>query len=230
MLRRSRSILLLLALMGAAGCAREPEQPDGSATTPAATAEARGGSVLQLDTTGGALSVTHWPTGETHLLFEDEAVEESEEGTFHHLLSRFGSYVSYSMEWYYEGGAHPSYGTTYHAVTVGEALEKADLRHLFSEEAIYVALQQTTLVQQTTLAHSTLTELIDGLAATYECEMSFEGFFSSFFVKAVDGNAAEVVVGLTHGCEVERGNFTTLTLKMNIAEDKKGMFADLQTF
>ena len=134
------------------------------------------------------------------------------------------------MEWYYEGGAHPSYGTTYTAVTVGETVEDADLRHLFSEETLYAALQQTDLVQQTPLAHSTLVELIDGLAATYECEMSFEGFFSSFFVEEVKEGVAEVVVGLTHGCEVERGNFTMLTLKMDVAEDKRGIFDDLQTF
>ena len=230
MTRCLRWIVLLLLALAWAACSSEPPQPDESAMTPAAAAEAHSGSVLKFDTTGRALSVTHQPSGRTHLVFEDEIVEDSEEGTFHQLLSCFGPYVSYSMEWYYEGGAHPSYGTTYNAVTVGETVEEADLRRLFSEEAIYAALQQTDLVQQTPLAHSTLTELIDGLTTTYECEMSFEGFFSSFFVERVVDGAAEVVVGLTHGCEVQRGNFTTLMLKMDVSEDMKEMFADLQTF
>ena len=72
---------------------------------------------------------------------------------------------------------------TIHAVTVGETLAEADLRDLFPEQAIYAALQQTPLVQQTALDHATLDELLDGLATTYECEMSFERFFSSLFCK-----------------------------------------------
>ena len=43
-------------------------------------------------------------------------------------------------------------------------------------------------------------------------------------------DTAEVVVGLTHGCEAERGNFTTLTLKMGLSEEKKVVFEDLQLF
>ena len=224
-----RSLLVLLFMLGWAACSNEPAPPDRSAA-PAAEAPAPGDPVLQLDKDGRTVSVTHRPTGRTHLLFEDEVIEDSEEGTFHQVLSRFGPYVSYSMEWYYEGGAHPSYGATYNAVVVGETVEEADLRHLFSEEAIYAALQQIDFVQQAEFSHSTLTELLDGLAAAYECEMSFDDFFSSFFVEAVRGDTAVVIVGLTHGCEVQRGNFTTLTLRMNTAEDKKALFDDHQAF
>jgi len=231
MARRFPLIIVLMPLLvWAAACAEEPPQADGPAAATLPADEPTQPSVLHLDVAERTVSATHRLTGRTHVLFEDEAVEDSEEGTFHQLLSHFGPYVSYSQEWYYEGGAHPSYGKTYNAVSVSEAVEEADLRDLFAEETIYAALQQTELVRQTPLTHTTLSQLIDGLATTYECEMSFDTFFSSFYVKAVEGEAAEVVVGLTHGCEVERGNFTTFTLKMGVAEDAKTLFADLQTF
>lgn len=231
MARRFRLIILAVPLLvWAAACANEPPQADDSAAATPPVAAPSETSVLQLDTTGRAVSATHRPTGRTHVLFDDETVEDSEEGTFYQLLSQFGPYVSYSQEWYYEGGAHPSYGKAYNAVSVGKAVEEADLRDLFAEETIYAALQQTELVRQTPLPHTTLSELIQGLATTYECDMSFDAFFSSFYVKAVDGEAAEVVVGLTHGCEVQRGNFTTFMLKMDVSEDKREMFTDLQTF
>jgi hypothetical protein len=220
-------MLLLVPVLVAGACAKASGPADGSATEPPASPVA---SVVGLDTTGRAVSATHVPTGRTHVLFEDETVEDSEEGTFHRLLSRFGPYVSYSVEWYYEGGAHPSYGKAYHAVTVSAALEDADLRTLFSEDALYEAMQQTPLVRETPLEHASLDELLDGLAATYACEMSFDGFYSSFFVKTVRAGVAEVIVGLTHGCEVARGAFTTFTLMLDVPDDKKELFADLQVF
>ena len=225
MARRARWILLLLPLLVlAATCSKEPEQPQGVPEPAAALQEA----VLQLEVTDRAASVLYRPSGRRHVLFEDETVEDSEEGTFHQVLSHFGPYVSYRMEWYYEGGAHPSYGKTYNAVIVGETVEEADLRTLFPEAAIYAALQRTPLVQQTPFDHTNLSGLIKGLAAQYECEMAFDAFFSSFFVKSVKGGTAEVVVGLTHGCEINRGDFTTLTLMMNVADDKAALFGELQ--
>ncbi len=231
MARRSSSIVLLLpVLVLLAACSKETGQAEGPAVASTPSAEALVEPLLALDTTAQALNVTHRPTGVSFQLFEDETFEESEEGTFHRLLSSFGAYVSYSKEWYYEGGAHPSYGQTYHAVTVGETLAEADLRDLFPERALYAALQQTPLVQQTALDHATLDELLDGLATTYACEMSFERFFSSFFVKQVQDDIAEVVVGLTHGCEAQRGNFTTLILTVDVSQEKKAVFEDLQLF
>lgn len=225
MARRSRWIVLLLPLlMVAAMCSNEPEPPT-AAPAPAAPAPE---AVLHLEFADRAVYALHRPSGRRHVLFEDETVEDSEEGTFHQVLSHFGPYVSYRMEWYYEGGAHPSYGKTYNAVTVGETVEEADLRNLFPESAIYAALQQTPLVRQTPFEHTTLGDLLNGLAAQYECEMSFDAFFSSFFVKAVQDGTAEVVVGLTHGCEINRGDFTTLTLTMNVVEENAALFEGLQ--
>ncbi len=229
MIDRMTFALLLTVLAWAVACSGESES-ETSAPAQATTAPADGVSVLQLDTSGRGVSVTHRPSGLTHALFADETFADSEEGTFHRLLSHFGPYVSYRTDWYFEGGGHPSFGTTYNAVKVGKTVEVADLRDLFSEEAIYSAILQTDIVQRTSLEHSNLSELIDGLARTYECEMSFEHFFSSFFVRAVTDNAAEVVVGLTHGCEAQRGNFATLILKMDVREDLKNIFTDLNTF
>jgi len=221
-------VLLFPVLVLLAACSKETGQAEGLAVAP--SAEVLVEPLLALDTTAQALNVTYRPIGVRFQLFEDETFEESEEGTFHRLLSSFGPYVSYSKEWYYEGGAHPSYGQSYHAVIVGETLAEADLRDLFPEHALYAALQQTPLVQQTALDHATLDELLDGLATTYECEMSFERFYSSFFIKQVQEDIAEVVVGLTHGCEVQRGTFTTLILKMEVSQEKKVVFEDLQRF
>ncbi len=223
-------ILLLPMLVFGAACSKETGQAQAPSAGSTPAAEALVEPVLKLDTTGQAVSVTHRATGYTFQLFEDETFEDSEEGTFHQLLSSFGIYVSYSREWYYEGGAHPSYGQSYHAVAVGETLAEADLRAFFPTEALYAALQQTPLVQQTTLDHATLDELLDGLATTYECEMSFDGFFSSFFVDEVHDDTAEVVIGLTHGCEVNRGTFTTLELRMPIPEPTKLILADHRRF
>ena len=221
-------LLFLIFWVAGVGCKPETETGPAPEQEPATVAQHLT-SILRFNTTDQGVSVTHLPSGQTHTLFEDETFEDSEEGTSHQLLSHFGPYVSYSQAWYYEGGAHPSYGKMYHAVVVGETLEEADLRSLFSEEALYAAMQQTALVKETPLSHTELDELIEGLAETYTCEMSFDRFFSSFFVRDVQEDVAEVVIGLTHGCEVLRGTFTTFVLKMNIVDIHKEHFSTLTT-
>ena len=230
MTRHAPSVALLMLLGLLVACSKEAGQAEAPMVDPPPAAGATTEPLLQFDTTAQAVSVTHRDTGYRFQLFEDETFEDSEEGTFHQLLSSFGAYVSYSREWYYEGGAHPSYGQRYHAVGVGDTLADADLRDLFPTQALYTALQQTPLVQQTPLDHTTLGELLDGLAATYECEMSFDGFFASFFVDEVRDDTAHVTIGLTHGCEVNRGAFTTLGLRLPIPEHTRPMLADHRRF
>ena len=229
MARRAPSIVFLLTIL-VMGCSKDTGQAEEPSVVSPPVAEALDESVLKFDTTGQAVFATHRDTGYTFLLFEDETFEDSEEGTVHRLLYSFGAYVSYSREWHYEGGAHPSYGQSYHAVAVTDTLADADLRDLFSTESIYAALQQTALAHQTPLDHTTLDDLLAGLATTYECEMSFDDFFSSFFVDEIEGDTAMVVVGLTHGCEVQRGNFTTLALRLPLSEQTRAMVADHRRF
>lgn len=221
--RGGMAVLVGLVLLAACD-GPEPAAP----VPPAAAADET--PLLTLAVADGTGRATHRPTGRTFTLFEDERLEGSDEGTTHTLLSSFGPYVSYRTEWYYEGGAHPSYGTAYRAVVVGDTLTAADLRQLFSEEALYEALRRTPLAHDLAPAATTLGALLDALAERYECEMDVGGFYSSFFVREATADSAAVVVGLTHGCEVARGTFTTIPLRLPIPPDTEDFFDDFRLF
>ena len=191
--------------------------------------------VLTFDTTGTAVFATNRETGVRVRLFEDEAGETEDEGTWHELLSSFGPYVSYQMTWYYEGGAHPTYGLRYTAAAVRDSLRDVEITDLFSEAAILESLRQDSLIRATDLGAvdpdtARLDEIIEALGEAYPCRIYAQDFYSGFFVRAVDGDTAVVEVGLSYGCEAQRGTFTVIPLRLPIDETRRPLFNDLRVF
>lgn len=222
--------MLLPALLLAAGCA-DREGPAEGRDEARVAAAAETGAALRLERGEGELSVTHLASGRDFRIFADERVEGSDEqGTFHRLLSSFGNYLSFSSEWYYEGGAHPSYGKTYSAVEVEAAVEEADLRELFDDETIRSALEAAPVAADVGAGGETLDALLAALADHYGCEADFGSFYSSFFVKRAANGRALVEIGLSHGCEAARGNFTVIELEMPHRPEVARLFGDLRIY
>lgn len=154
------------------------------------------------------------------------------------MLSVVGTVVSYRFEWYSEGGAHPSYGTAYEATDLSkfnskirtgkERLPKANLAELFGSKAVFRAL----VTEPTVLAGvrgdlgdtgrppgsgatanpnpkslKDVTEAADGGCQAKMGENLLTDFYFAFLL---GGKVAAVQIGLSHGCEAMRGEFTRL--------------------
>ena len=61
-----------------------------------------------------------------------------------------------------------------------------------------------------------LSKFLDG-----GCEISFFEFLKSFAITSIDLKSAEIEFGLTHGCEVMRGHFTSFIIKLPISDELK---------
>lgn len=174
-------------------------------------------------------------TGKEVTLFQDSASEE--EGNVHQddstMLSVVGTSLSWSNSWYAEGGAHPSYGKMLRTVDLEDA--KGSLVTLFGEAPVFERLMREPTVRMA----------IDGMLAEREArpvpenlkqllERADGGCFAAmgdsllsefYFVHRLGGNIAVVQIGLSHGCEVNRGSFTELTrLYFPIPEIRKADF------
>jgi len=132
------------------------------------------------------------------------------------VRSMVGPWLSVDHSWYSEGGAHPSYGidrTTHDITRGGQAIA---LNEIFSEAVLFEALRADTVIQKYLRDASveTLSELQQSLYG--ECAVSFSGLLTSWAFHHVRGDQVAVRIGLGHGCEVERGNFTELGLYLPI--------------
>lgn len=215
----------IVFLLLAAACGGQPD-----ARAPAPAPSERAGAVLRFDTAGAAVFATNRETGARVRLFEEERGPTEEEGVSHALLSSFGPYVSYRAEWYAESGARPSYGTTYTAVSVQDTVREADLRTLFAEEDLLRALRADPLVVQRGVRADDLDGLLAALAEALGCTAAMDRWASSFAVTEVEADSAHVTIGLPHGCEAERGTFTTLRLVLPIRPAFRGRFEDLSVY
>ena len=59
-----------------------------------------------------------------------------------------------------------------------------------------------------------------------ECEIDFTFLLESFAIKSIHGDKATILFGLTHGCEVEKGNFTMIEIALPIQNSFNKMFED----
>ena len=160
-------------------------------------------------------------SGRTVVLFADE--EETQEdqpepkGSWHRILSAVGSIVSIENSYYYEGGAHPSYGTIWKTVDL-EAGESGNLAAIFPEDEILAALRADRIVREAYRGGEepgSLFELIDNLDGG--CDMRFSrDMLADYAFHHVREDRVAVRIGLTHGCEVMRGSFTQLGVYLDI--------------
>lgn len=217
-----RTIISCLVLLGL-GCAPQPPdrvQPE--AASPPARPEAVQSSpspppppprwnVVVADGVGTATKGERSVT-----LFVND---ENNEGNWEEVISVVGSIVSIERHYYSEGGAHPSYGTTWRTIDLDTG-EPVSLRGIFPEDEVFAALRSDRVIRDAYMGNAltdpySLIDLIDGLDG--ECAMWFSpDMLSEFAFHHVSGDQVAIRIGLTHGCEWQRGNFTQLGLYLTI--------------
>jgi uncharacterized protein YecT (DUF1311 family) len=178
--------------------------------------------------------VVHVETGREIELYRDEKGATEEDGYVNHeMLSVVGPVISYSVNWYSGGGAHPSYGTGYQTVDISKLdpagdkdgrirLPDANLAKLFGEEAVFRQLAANPSVRAAIrgefsdiggAAHrdpQSLDELLKAAVGGCRANMG-ESLLTDFaFLYRLGRRTAVVQIGLSHGCEVNRGTFTEL--------------------
>ena len=89
-------------------------------------------------------------------------------------------------------------------------------RELMKDSIIHAHLHQFT--------PKNLQQLCDSLDD--ECEIDFTFLLESFAIKSIHGDKATILFGLTHGCEVEKGNFTMIEIALPIQNSFNKMFED----
>ncbi|MCL4538480.1 MAG: hypothetical protein M1378_02590 [Bacteroidetes bacterium] len=163
-------------------------------------------------------------------LFVNQTVPESDTTDYfyyedYRVLSIVGPYVSWSCSYNGSGGAHPIAGTYYETHAPGSS-RQISLTELFPEGVIERALLADTLIQ----AHLTkkdpkdLADLVDNLHGG--CAMELQTLLTSFAVNSIDRDSVTIDFGITHGCELMRGNFTEFTIRLPIPKDDRQMFID----
>lgn len=171
----------------------------------------------------GAATAINLKTGEESKLFvsEKSAEDEPMSQSTYEMLSVVGTIVSWSNSWYSEGGAHPSYGTAWTATNLDPG-GSANLADLFGEEAVFSRLMRDATIQSALSGvftdtqdqpHPTptnlgeLLEYVDGGCHAWMGPRMLKQFH---FPYRLGGKVAVVEIGLSHGCEVNRGAFTKL--------------------
>ena len=131
----------------------------------------------------------------------------------YHPLSLTGPYLSYRYSYEGSGGAHPIYGSWYRTIDL-ENRQEVSLDQIFDQRVILSVLLKDTLIQShtTNLHPGTLAQLVESLDGG--CEMSFFRFLKSFSIRSVNRDEVMIEFGLTHGCEVMRGNFTSFVITL----------------
>jgi len=145
---------------------------------------------------------------------------------FNDMLSVVGPYVSYQADYYYEGGAHPSYGTGFIAYNLNTDTV-VQLQEIFDEKDIVAALQKDKFVQKYLTAekyydYSSLQSLFDHLDG--ECAYYFSmDNLSHFAFHHVKEDMVGVRIGISYGCEAMRGNFTQIGIYLPMSRKFKKM-------
>jgi hypothetical protein len=179
-----------------------------------------GGARIEWTTHGIA---TRNPDGTAVDLFERSKGEAGCEGDqVDRVLSVVGSIVSYeeSVGTTCEGAAHPSAVTFYAAVDAAHPGKKVRLTDLFPDADVLRALMGDAVVKRH--LPKTPPKTVDALVQTLadsepECEYAFgKDLLTRFAFHHVESNRVAVRFGLSHGCEVARGNLTQLGILLPI--------------
>ncbi|MBE9558628.1 MAG: DUF1311 domain-containing protein [Proteobacteria bacterium] len=170
----------------------------------------------------GGATARNQKTGKEITLFKDDTSDEEGDSysNDYTMLSVVGTTVSWSYTWYAEGGAHPTYGEEWYSVNLDSAA--VNLAALFGEEAVFTRLMQDPVVQMAAgggMADkagppkpnpNNLTQLLEQADGGCFAAMGDNLLTDYYFAYRLGGNIAVVQIGLTYGCEVNRGNFTKL--------------------
>lgn len=139
------------------------------------------------------------------------------------VLSVVGALVSVheSESGYCEGAAHPYAVQTFRALDMRRQAERAKLTDWFPKAEVYKALMGDRIVQkalggQKPKTLDALLKALDGYQSD-DCAYGFsDDLLTRFAFHHLKGKQVAVRLGLTHGCEVNRGQLTQLGLYLPI--------------
>jgi len=143
---------------------------------------------------------------------EDEGCDTSRSGR---VLSVVGTLVSFEIEegGLCEGAAHSFASHRFRVVDLARGAEPegsaVSLYELFDRRDVQRALAADPFLRQ----HP------EGKDWESDCGFTIQGFEYSFAFHHVHGDTVAVRVGLTHGCEVARGNLTVLGIVLKPRRD-----------
>ncbi len=161
-------------------------------------------------------------------LYRDTKDSETREGHFYKMLSVVGSVVSYHYSYYTEGGAHPSYGSWFSTMDLNNKLEPVHILDFFDEPILMAALMQDSTIKSN--MDSMVTDKMDVMLDNirFDCEVNFQTLPTSWCINSIADGEAEICFGLTHGCEVMRGNFTLIKIKIPYKKALAEIFAEAE--
>ena len=147
-------------------------------------------------------------TGKVKTIFSD--VDQPQESSRYDLASLVGPLLSVKESLYWEGGAHPGHLTRMETVNLDTDKSPVLLTDLFPETALLAALLKDRIIQKSLAGQKpkTIRELIQ--MADGGCEIGFHLLNESFAFHHIRKDRVAVRIGLSHGCEVMRGNYTEL--------------------
>ncbi len=169
-------------------------------------------------------------TGTLDTLFVNHSIPQTDTSDYYYedeyrVMSIVGPYVSWSYSYDGSGGPHPIAGIRYETHVPGN-FGRISLPEIFPEIEIQRALLADTLI----LSHlrkqspANLTDLVGSLDGG--CEMDLDDILTSFAIGAIESDSVTVNFGITHGCEVMRGNFTEMTIKLPLPGNQRQMFIE----
>ena len=138
------------------------------------------------------------------------------------LLSLVGPIVSYTTDWYGEGGAHPSYGTSYSTYDLRSGKPASLLDYYSADTLLQVFLKDTVLKKavREPAKIKNLNQFFEEVEGG--CEMYIDkDMLEHFAFHHVKGNNVAIRIGLSHGCEAMRGHFTEIGIYLPVPKALK---------
>lgn len=141
-------------------------------------------------------------------IFKD--VEKDDDEKHYEIASLVGPVLSVMKYLYWEGGAHPGHLARLETINLDTVKSPVLLTDIFPEKQIVSALLKDKVVKKSlgskipkTIAE--ITKMADG-----GCEIRYYEINESFAFHHTKGDKVAVRIGLPHGCEAMRGNYTEL--------------------
>ena len=152
-----------------------------------------------------------------HLLSNSTAYKSHQNNT---VLSIVGPYISYRYEFYFDGGAHPSYGVYYLTYNV-ETKNKISLTDFFSKEELYNALIQDDFILRYVdpKVATDFEQLKEMFIEKAKCDYRLD--LSSFSFIDLKANQITIHIGVSYDCEVNRGNFELISIQLKTPTELK---------
>lgn len=170
----------------------------------------------------GFAKASRGDTGKTLVLYSDKEETFPDGGLSreeHTLLSVVGPYVSFAIESYTEGGAHPSYGVVWKVVDISQPQNPLSLQQLFGDQAIFEVLMNAPIIRAAATEKNPrdLETLLGSLDGGCAADMG-PRMLERFAFHHVANHEVSVAIGIGHGCEAERGNFTIVPITLTAPE------------